>query len=123
METWPSINRTAVVLFARQPFLDWLNETTSDDSFKWSIGMINDEPPCYLIREHDSPEELERYLDQIKEPLFEEVLRSWVTDESTWPDERGPEVFDEWFDLHYTTVVQDVDANVTALEHDDFPDS
>ena len=39
------------------------------------------------------------------------MLEGWVTDESLWPADRTRELFDEWFEVQITSVIEDLDAD------------
>lgn len=50
-------------------------------------------------------------------PLLQ--LRAWYTDEDLWPTLRDAEVFLEWFDLEFHSLVFDLDDE-TPLQHRDY---
>ena len=43
--------------------------------------------------------------------LFEAMLEGWVTDEACWPRNRTFEMFQEWFEIQMTSVVEDLDPD------------
>ncbi len=42
------------------------------------------------------------------EPAFEALLAAWLTDPAGWPRERTFEMFQEWFEIQMTSVVEDL---------------
>ena len=56
----------------------------------------------YLIHEIENREDLDAWLAQHYQVLFEEELSGWYTDESLWPTERSLALFHEWIhvDVH-----------------------
>ncbi len=55
--------------------------------------------------------EREELLDVFWPAIFETMLEGWVTDESLWPADRTRELFDEWFEVQITSVIEDLDAD------------
>ena len=49
-----SINRTAVVIKAKQPFVDWIN-SSPDDSSNYTLEQIDKDNLTFLIPEYDDP--------------------------------------------------------------------
>lgn len=100
-----TINRTVVVVMGKNPFYDWGNEIFPDMSPMTEENVV--EHNAYLIDE-------DRYVDDAKEALrgywktiFEDMLFGICTDESTWPALTWKR-FEEWFDCHFSTVVNDL---------------
>ena len=50
-----SINRTAVVVRFKEPFVDWLN-SLPDDDFNYTLERVSTDNLTFLIPESDSPE-------------------------------------------------------------------
>ena len=78
------LNRSAIVVKPRQPFLDWLH-TADPTSRNLSVRELVQEPTIYLIPECDTEEDVQGVLQELCEEIFVEQLASWFTDESTWP--------------------------------------
>jgi hypothetical protein len=69
----PTLNRSAVVVKPKQPFLDWLHvaDLTSSDLTLRELVL---EPTIYLIPECDTPEEVVEVLHELCEEIFVEQL-------------------------------------------------
>jgi hypothetical protein len=90
-----TLNRTAVVLNPKQPFQDWLY-TADPTSQELTLLDLVREPTIYLIPECDSGVEVDQALREVCEEIFTEQLTGWFNDETTWPQDRGFEVFCHW---------------------------
>ena len=93
------LNRAALIVSPKQPFLDWA--ASLDDS-----GLVPDvagEHTVYLVPEFESEEEGHVYAE-----IFERELDGWHTDESAWPEKRDFKTFQEWFSIELHSVVEDV---------------
>ena len=113
MESMPyyfdSINRNAIVVKAKQPFLDWLNKVDS----KYPITQL-DEGTIYLIREKDSNKAIENWLKRNFDQIFQNELNDWFTDQTTWPTQRTFKLFKEWFEYEMCSMILDLeDTDVT----------
>jgi hypothetical protein len=101
------INRAAVILKYKAPFIQWANDA---DPYKDNPGITleseNKDCTVYLILEDDA-EKLEEWISLNFEQLFESEIEDWYTDESLWPKNRNRKLFDEWFDVECHSVLID----------------
>jgi len=69
-----TLNRSAIVVKPKQPFLDWLHaaDSTSSDLTLQELVL---EPAIYLIPECDTPEEVAAVLHELCEEIFVERSR------------------------------------------------
>ncbi|MDC7243575.1 MAG: hypothetical protein PQJ44_06530 [Sphaerochaetaceae bacterium] len=102
------LNRAAILLRGKQPFVDWINSVEPDDKVKnVSLGDINKERTVYLIDE-ESAENLESMLQNNFKIFFENECFNWYIDESLWPQTFTLKMFHEWFDVELNSVVEDL---------------
>ena len=111
------LNRSAVVVRYRQPFVDWV--CSFDDDGGLTLLEANDDPTIYLV-EAGSEQEFERWLRLNHDLIFEDLLDDWYNDEASWPEDRTLETLKLWceFDFHSTVY----DTGETALEDDESDD-
>ena len=71
-----TLNRSAIVVKPKQPFLDWLHwaDATGSDLTLRELVL---EPTIYLIPECDTPEEVAEVLHELCEEIFVEQLAGW----------------------------------------------
>jgi hypothetical protein len=101
------INRAAILLKAKQPFLDWINQADpEDDNPQLSLEELNEDRTVYLIDDLDA-ENPEEWIRLNHGQLFASELEDWYTDESFWPKERGLEAFYQWFAVECHSIVID----------------
>lgn len=103
----PTINRSALVVTPKQPFLDWLHGA-DPSSRDLTLRELAQEPTIYLIPECDTPEEIDQVVREMCEEIFEEQLAGWFNDGATWPSDRGFDVFCRWFDCQFHSVLIDL---------------
>ena len=99
------LNRTAIILRCREPFVRWINEAGPQPGHDENT-VESDEQTVYLIDEVDSREDLDRCLGRYHRALFE--LEAWYTDKTLWPKSRTLKAFRDWIDVDYHTVVVDL---------------
>jgi len=102
-----TLNRSAIVVKPRQPFLDWLN-VADPTSRTLTLRELVQEPTVYLIPECDTNEDVADILRQVCEEIFIEQLAGWFTDTTTWPQERSFDVFCRWFDFQHHSMLVDL---------------
>jgi hypothetical protein len=73
------LNRSAIVVKPKQPFLDWLH-TADPSSLDLSLLDLVREPIIYLIPECDKDDDVAEILHELCEEIFEEQLAGWYAD-------------------------------------------
>ncbi len=84
------LNRCAVSVEPRQPFIDWAKQVEPDQALP--PGAF--EPGLYLLPEYETREEAIGLLEQGYEEIFCAELEAWSTDPATWPCSRSGSPFD-----------------------------
>ncbi|MES0874948.1 hypothetical protein [Sinimarinibacterium thermocellulolyticum] len=110
------LNRSAVVVRYRQPFVDWINRCDPTGDGGMTLLEANEDPTVYLV-EAESRQDFERWLRLNHEPIFEALLEDWYTDETLWPADRSIETLKLWcsFEFHSTVF----DTGESPIEDDD----
>jgi hypothetical protein len=98
------VNRSIVIVYARQPFIDWVNTILPEPV---SFEEINTGCPAFMIEDFEYEEDALDAVNDEWEVFFETWLESWVPDESKWPRNRTVEQFHEWFDVSLHPAVFD----------------
>jgi hypothetical protein len=112
------INRAALILQYKQPFVDWINAADpSPTAHALTLAQVNEEHTVYLVEVEDN-DGLAIWLARHHTELFEEELAGWYTDPRLWPRDRSLKVMNEWCSFELHTVV--VDTGESLLEDDDF---
>ena len=102
------INRSAITVRAKQPFLDWLRNLPDPVDPEFTLDRVNCEPHVYLLPEYEMINEQEQLLEQFYDIVFELELEGWWTDETDWPSHRDLEMFKQWFDVEFQSMIQDL---------------
>jgi hypothetical protein len=112
------LNRAALILRYKQPFVDWINAADpSPTSHTLTLAEVNQERTVYLVEVEDE-DELAGWLARHHQELFEEELNGWYTDPALWPRDRSLQMLQAWCSFELHTVV--VDAGESQLEDDEF---
>jgi hypothetical protein len=109
------LNRSALIVKAKQPFLKWL--CSLPDPAKVTLKELNWDSTLYLLPEYTFESEEEEILAHYFDLIFEEELSGWWTNEADWPADRGLDTFKKWFDFEFQSMIVDiVDAPLTDEE-------
>src|SRR5438552_9170574 len=112
------LNRAALILRYKQPFVDWINSADpSPTSHTLTLAEVNQEHTVYLVEVEDE-DQLAQWLERNHQELFEEELNGWYTDPALWPRDRSLETLRKWCALELHTVVRD--TGTSPLADDDF---
>jgi hypothetical protein len=111
------LNRAALILRYKQPFVDWINAADpSPTSRTLTLAEVNQEHTVYLVDVEDE-DELTEWLTRHHKELLEEELNGWYTDPALWPRDRSLKMLKEWCSFELHTVV--VDTGESPLEDDE----
>lgn len=111
------LNRSAIVVKPKQPFLDWLHVADPTSCELTLLDLVR-EPTIYLIQECETDEEVAEVLNELCKEIFEEQLSGWYTDTSTWPRDRSFDVFCRWFDYQHHSMLIDLCGESLIHERD-----
>ena len=110
------LNRSAVVVKPRQPYLGWTRRDDDQGLAESVFETLRKEPTIYLLPEYEDPSSQREVLEEFWPDLFEAMLEGWVTDEASWPKNRTLEMFREWFEVQMSSIVEDLYLGA-ALEY------
>jgi hypothetical protein len=101
------LNRTAVSVVAKQPYIDWTRRHDADAN-KGMLTVARAKPygTAILLPEFELEEDVQEWIEENASWLFELQLSEWTEEESTWPKTRDIKTFREWFrvDIHSTVI-------------------
>ena len=111
---FPDINRAAIIIRLKKPFIDWLVYTSKeydDPEHKLKQEEVQtegfDSKQIYLIPAFDENPEYDEFLKKNYKEIFEHELSGWYTEPKMWPKDRTWKVFKEWFDFEIHSMVYD----------------
>jgi len=110
------LNRSALILRYKQPFLDWINAVDPSSSHPVRLADVDQERTVYLLEVEDQTE-LAEWLARNHKALFEQELFGWYTDPALWPADRSLRMLQEWCLFEFDSVVLDMGSS--PLEDDD----
>ncbi len=97
------LNRSALIVRVKQPFIDWANAI--DDGPKAILETY--EPTLMLIEDMEDPAEWKRVEKRLWKCIFEYQLANWHRDPIEWPHPRSLVMFRQWFDVELHLGVYD----------------
>ncbi len=107
------LNRSAITVRAKQPFLDWLKQLPDPVEPDTTLENINKDSSVYLLPELAMDCDKKELLEQSWDIIFEMELEGWWEDESGLPQERDLDMFKKWFNIEFQPVIEDlVDENL-----------
>ena len=101
-----TVNRSLLIVRAKKPFLDWLHSLP--DPVVVTLAEVNRDNTVYLRPESENDDEQKEILKQVFDLIFEEQLTGWWQDDRDWPSNRSFEVFTDWFDVEFHSLVLDL---------------
>lgn len=111
-----ALNRSAIVIKLKQPYLDWTNSLPDPETI--SLVEMNRENHIYLINEYKTDAQLEEIVKSIHSNIFEAELDSWYRDKELWPEDRDYKMFKKWFEVVPHSMVFDIlDEDIEGAEY------
>jgi hypothetical protein len=109
IETGTWIDKVALFVLPKQPFIDWISSLIPDGIF---LSDDFEDGNTYLFsgEEYDiiDEESLEMLLEDQYEDIFRNELTEWSSEPSLWPKKISLSMFKEWFSYHFSGVVFDL---------------
>ncbi|MBI9077987.1 MAG: hypothetical protein JEZ02_21495 [Desulfatibacillum sp.] len=109
-----TINRSAVIVKPKEPFLAWLNGLSSDE--KRTLEGIRDECTVFLIPEYDEIQEAQDFIKKNFKTIFSNELEGWCTDPKEFPGKLTYKMFCEWFECEINSEIVDLSAKILTVE-------
>lgn len=101
------LNRSAITVKARQPFLDWLR--TRPELASTALEKWNEDGVAYLLPVvEEESDDLASLLPLCFDLIFERELAAWEENSSNWPATRDLPTFLSWFEPQLRSVVIDL---------------
>ena len=101
-----TINRSALIIRPKQPYIDWANSI--DGGPEASLHQLQDDPSIYLVECIDDLADIDLLVQDHWEWIFREQLRGWMIDANLWPSNRSPKMFRDWFDYEFASMIWDM---------------
>jgi hypothetical protein len=107
---YDSVNRSAVGVKPKQPFLNWINAIYPDSP------VIDIEGNIYLLKAKNDTAEIEKWLLVNFDKIFQNELNDWHTDAADWPAPRSHKLLLEWFDIAIYPMVLDLEKSAVIKD-------
>lgn len=111
------LNRCAILLTPRQPYVDWAN-TVDDEGPRFELSDGHDSATVFLGPAFGTTAEIEAWVRENADQFFSSMLDDWCPEEELWPSKRTAEMFGAWFDLRIHTIVLDTLDEPLELDED-----
>ena len=98
------INRCAVGIAPRPPLIAWSRRVSGEEAISWQ----EDDHGLYLLPPYENDEESWEALQKVYGIIFEKELNSWCTDAHLWPSPRSFSLFQEWFEIRFYDLIDDL---------------
>jgi len=99
----------AITVVGAQPFIDWTRQNDADQNRGMlTVARAKIFGSAFLLPEFELEEDVHEWIEENADWLFEFQLANWTEDESSWPADRGLQVFRSWFRVDIHSVVVDV---------------
>jgi len=96
------VNRNAIILKAKKPFEDWMDNCVSENFGDYIYGT-----KIYMIGEEVFV--LEDWVKENFEDIFIRELETVSFEENDWPKNRTYSMFKKWFNIDFSTMVYDLE--------------
>jgi len=109
-----TINRTAITIRPRKPYIDWANSFEDGQPY----DPENVHATTLLIPDKYDEFNYEVYLKKVYKIVFQEELESWTADPKLWPKIKSYKMFTEWFEIICSDMTWDYGTG--DIEHEVF---
>ena len=100
------VNRSALVVRPKQRYIDWASSL--DGEAGEHSETLKDTCTVYLVPEVTMLDELDGWVREHYDRIFEQELPAWCRDAEEWPQDRGHTTSGEWSGVDTVDVVIDL---------------
>ena len=97
------LNRSAITVTPKQPFIDWANKLTPEIPMR--INILGESHTYLTDPDFDNAE---KHIKKQFKQIFDEELEGIWQNENDWPQKRDYKTFCEWFHFEISDWVQDL---------------
>jgi len=109
-----TINRTALYVFPKQPYIDWAN---SFDDGGPTLSPEKAHGTTFLIQDRYDEFNFEKWLKKNFREIFEQELESWMMNPDDWPQKKLTyKMFREWFEVRVAGLSVDMGKGPIVTE-------
>ncbi|OHX13613.1 VacJ [Chromobacterium sphagni] len=110
------VNRSIALLRPQAPFLAWLKSLPGSLDHDIDLQQLSANCNALLIPPADDYDSARGFVLQQYRQLFEAELADWCEDDSLWPQNLSPNLFQQWFKLEIHGVLTDLVAEPLERE-------
>lgn len=94
-----SLDRSALCIWAKEPFVEWLNTLPDKpDEVTFTLEGVVADPGLYLIPAIADEGEVDAMLATLTPTIFLKEFERWCENPEWWPKDVELEDVDDWFD-------------------------
>ncbi|MFO8173982.1 MAG: hypothetical protein R6T96_06830 [Longimicrobiales bacterium] len=108
-EIWYA-NRLLVLLYPREPFMVWAQQFREPGEPPAEFRAAMEQPVPFMVPILDDQGIMWEWVQENYVLFFDTALWSWVPEQNRWPEDRGWEAFQEWFELEFLGAPWDIVA-------------
>ncbi len=108
-EIWYA-NRLLVLLHPREPFLLWAQQFKEPGEPPAELEAAVKQPVPFMVPLLDDQAAVWDWVRENYPLLFDTALWSWVPERTSWPEDRGWDTFEGWFELEFLGAPWDIVA-------------
>ena len=103
------VNRIAISVTGAEPYVQWTRQhVAATDRGLLTVPRATPYGSAFLLPELELEEDVQEWIEENAGWLFEFQLSNWTDDEATWPENRDPQTFRNWFRIDVHSIVVDV---------------
>ena len=110
-----TLNRSAIVLTPKKPFLDWIRGADPSNR-ELTMADLENDPSVYLFPAFSFDHEMVDHLKVSCAEIFGQELESWDRMQESWRKDRSFAVFQRWFDYRIHSMIFDLGDERLELE-------
>lgn len=112
------LDRVALIVRPKRRYVEWANRA-DPEAETLTLDAVRAQPISYLVAPDGDEEgtvDVQVLIDRWAERMFDDQLRQWTPDEATWPTNRTPHLFRDWFDVELVELVGDLDEDLPIFD-------
>ncbi len=101
------VKRVAAIIKPTEKMLSWVKKA-SPANHHMKLSTLRRDCTTLLLPAFKGPEQAKSFIQEIYTGIFENELASWGLRSPQWPEDRTYDLFNEWFEIEYHSMIYDI---------------
>jgi len=102
------LDRQVLLVKLKDEFYKWINSLSEDTGLYFEKAQTQNECPIYLVPIFSSDKEMQHWIDDHADFIFQDTLESFVSNSALWPRGLPERVYKNYIEFHIRPLIKNL---------------